>query len=283
VGVRDSSRTRVAPVFDRLAAGDATEWLPRLLSLPRREDRGGRLPESLGPVTATAWYGTGAGEKRLVPPTELLRLLIQRPATANPPAGFGTRDPVKREKRRLLFSRDPPTVAEALAAVDRFGFVEREWFVFEGSTSVDAYVETEELILLIEGKRTEAGPTTKTQWMPVRHQMLRNIDDAWNEKGSKTVVGFFIVEGKPPHELDLPRRWERAVRETVSTQTLARSLPHRSPADRTAIARAFLGATTWQCVCDAFGIPWDEIRGLEVKPQARVPTASSAYSRPRRR
>jgi hypothetical protein len=50
-------------------------------------------------------------------------------------------------------------------------------------------------VILIEGKYTERGPTKRTSWMPVRHQMLRNIDDAWDRSNGRRVVGFFLIEG----------------------------------------------------------------------------------------
>jgi hypothetical protein len=117
---------------------------------------------------------------------------------------------------------------------------------------------------LIEGKRTERGSTRKTTWMPVRHQMLRNLDDVWDGRKGKRVVAFFIVEGCAPDELAVPTSWQRALLETVSAAALDGSLPHRSPHERGEIANAFAGATTWQQVCRTFEIPWTEIRDLEV-------------------
>jgi hypothetical protein len=41
-----------------------------------------------------------------------------------------------------------------------------------------------------------------------------------------------------------------------SPATLDKSLPHRSAAERRAIADACLGITTWQRVCRRFEIAW---------------------------
>jgi len=49
--------------------------------------------------------------------------------------------------------------------------------------------------------------------------------------------------------------WQEAVELTVSQQVLNGSLPHRSPDERSQIASALLGVTTWQAVCDEFQIP----------------------------
>lgn len=262
MGLQDSSRTRVAPIFNRLVARDPTgaTWLRPLLELPERPD-GHRptLPGELGSLTDFAWHGLHAGERRLDPPVALLRSLIETPCVKAPPADYGTRDQRKRELRRKLFARDHGTVQDALAALAERGFVEHEWYVFEGRTAVDAYLATPELVVLLEGKRTERAPTTKTQWMPVRHQLLRSLDAMWDLRGLRQLIALFIVEGKPPDQSDVPARWIVFANETVSANALAASLPHRSADERRSIADCFAGVTTWQAVCEQLEIPWSEI------------------------
>ena len=58
-----------------------------------------------------------------------------------------------------------------------------------------AYLETENLILVIEGKRTEREPATPTTRMPERSQMLRPMDAAYGRAGNKKIPGTMIVEG----------------------------------------------------------------------------------------
>jgi hypothetical protein len=101
--------------------------------------------------------------------------------------------------------------------------------------------------------------------MPVRHQIFRNIDAAWDWE--KNVVAFFIVEGGDPDPFDAPAAWQEASRQTVSAEALDESLPHRSTEERSAIASAFLGVTTWQRVCSVFDIPWTSLpHVLEEEP-----------------
>lgn len=195
----------------------------------------------------------------------LLEALLER-RTTRPPADFGTRDARKRELRRRLFSEEVGAIAEAQAALKSGGFVDGAWYVFEGRTAVDAYLETDELIVLIEGKRTETGPTTKTEWMPVRHQILRNIDAVWDSRGTRTIVAFFVVEGWPRDEQKVPARWRDFVAQTVSSPALEASLPHRAPPERQAMTDSFAGATTWQAVCATLGVDWEEIRDLTWQP-----------------
>jgi hypothetical protein len=120
--------------------------------------------------------------------------------------------------------------------------------MFEGPTSVDAYLETPELIVLVEGKRTERGPTTHTTYMSIRHQILRNLDAAWDMRGRRAVVAMFIVEGKGDGG-EVPNNWQEFATATTSADALAGSLPHRGCEERAAIADGFLGVTTWQAVC----------------------------------
>ena len=85
-------------------------------------------------------------------------------------------------------------------------------------------------------------------------QMLRHLDCAWEIRGTRQICGFFIVEGES--DGTLPKEWEAATRQLIEDWTLKRSLPHRTNAERGAIADAFLGATTWQKVCRSLDVPW---------------------------
>lgn len=259
MGKLDSSRTRVFPVFERLMKRDPSgaSWLPKVLALPDRFDgTTSKVPEP-GPLVDHAWHPQ---EKRLRPPKALLRWLIENPA-ATPPAGFGTKSESARVKRAELASRDKARVAEALGLLE-LSDSDRAWHIFEGPTSVDAYLETAGAAILIEGKRTERGPTTHTTWMPVRHQMLRNIDSVWDDRGNRAVGGFFIVEGEESNPAEVPPAWRQFARDTISPAALEGSLPHRSISEQAGIAAAFFGVTTWQALCHATGIPWGAIAAL---------------------
>ena len=86
--------------------------------------------------------------------------------------------------------------------------------------------------------------------------MLRHLDAAWEVRGGRPVVGFFIVEGAgTPPGPEVPDLWLEAADATYSDEALGGSLPHRSAEEREGIARSFLGITTWQEVCDVLGVP----------------------------
>lgn len=248
-GRRDSSGTRVAPVFSALEARGSAPWLRRLLSLP--EPAGALLPGELEVGSdLTCAFGHGSRkERRLAAPPSLLRWLIPR---VERPAIARKEHPETASHRRLLFDRDPSKVAEAIRLIDR-GIITRGWHVFEGPTAPDVVIETSRVIVVIEGKRTERGPTRDTQWMPGRHQMWRHIDAAWEVRGGRDVYGFFIVQGD--QKGGIPELWRRVAEETASDAVLASSLPHRSDEERAALRRSFLGVTTWDRVVSTFGLP----------------------------
>jgi len=181
-------------------------------------------------------------------------------------------------KRRRLVDRDPVTLEEALVSIER-GPSGRAWYVLEAPSQPDVYLATDDVIVLVEGKRTEEGPVTSTHWMPVRHQMLRHLDAVWDIREAKQVYGIYIVEaeagspdGKPSAE------WQYAVDATVSAEALERSLPHRSAEERVAISDSLLGVTTWQAVCARFEIPTEVLipEVVDLRTAPRPPRRRSA-------
>lgn len=248
-GTRDSSKTRVVPVFDQLWKRDPTgrSWLPRLLSLPAH-GTASTAPANVGVLRERNW---GPDERGLCPPVSLLSWLIRH---LEQPSG-GQTEPI--DRRRIdLMGRDPATIQQALSLL-RAGASERKWYVFEGVTFPDVFLATDDLVVVVDGKRTEAGPTTATKWMPVRHQMLRHLDCAYEIIGHRQLLGFFIVEGDPAGQV--PQPWVDACKATTSSEVLQRSLPHRSEEERLAIANCFLGATTWQRVCSELGLAYESL------------------------
>jgi hypothetical protein len=91
--------------------------------------------------------------------------------------------------------------------------------------------------------------------MDVRHQVLRNIDAAWDTRGHRDVVAFFAVQGEDSEPTTVPQAWRKAVEATISEGALVGSLPHRSEAVRREMARSFRGAVTWQAICREFSLP----------------------------
>ena len=250
----DSSRTRVGPVFGALAArvGDE-QWVRRLLDLAAGPGEHSWCDQDLSVIHRYHHPPPGADipkEKGLAPPVTLLSWLLDHfTKPKNGKYGSG----VVGEKRRLLAERDPGVIAEARAALaqSRQG---KAWYILEGRTSPDVYLVTPQALIVVEGKRTEAGPTTSTTWMAGRHQMLRHIDAAWEIRGDRAVYGMFIVEALRGAE-EVPDLWRRAAEDTCSDAAIHSSLPHRSLAYQEGIRRAMVGVTTWQRIVSRFQLP----------------------------
>ena len=248
-------------MFDQLIELDGTgrSWMPRLLRLPRLP--GGTLftPDRCGVLRRHHWNREDCSlkEARLDPPRALLTYLVEHPA---PSIIEGQMSEGTRAKRRALLEGNREVLAEALTLLEQTPIPTKVWYVLEGRTQPDAYLEMDDCIVVVEGKRTEPEPTTHTMAMAGRHQMLRHIDCAWETRGEKPVFGFFVVSGgAEPDDIPVPDEWAEAAASTIGEEALSSSLPHRSDTERSAIASCFLGATTWQAIRAEFELDWDRL------------------------
>ncbi len=250
-GKRDSSKTRVQPVFRQLLTRcpDGSDWLPSLLRLARPPER---LPAKLTAAPGTIRHGADACFERLFPPPKrFLRWLIEHPeGMVWPKHGpqehvFGAKT---QRQREALFGRHGLSAqAEAreaaLSQLERHGpsGSRRRWWTFEGFTHVDCCLETERLLLFIEGKRTDRV-SKATAWYPQRNQLARNLEVADEQaQGREYALLLMIAEEKPkPEELEL-----------------APGLPHLEDGERDGMLSHFLGWTTWRAVCEATGIDYE--------------------------
>lgn len=237
----DSSRTRVAPVFQSLSG-----WVPRLLALATHGPPDADGFDSLDLFPAAVDFGDR--ERRIPAPKSLLEWLVRNvKAREQDPDTSGE----ARENRAALFRRDAAAIDAALERLSA-GQLSRGWHVFEGPTAPDVYIESRDAIIVIEGKRTEAGPTIDTEWVEGRHQMWRHIDAIWELRGDRRVFGLFIVEGD--NAGDVPGLWQKASTDTWSGAVIESSLPHRAAEEREQLRRCFLGVTTWQKVATEFNL-----------------------------
>jgi hypothetical protein len=251
MGKFNSSTTRVVPVFDALFKRDPTaaSWLKQLLDLGSSNVAAPENPGRLVPAHERWW---GKKERRLQPPLALLEWLVENIT----PAAIAASDQSEAaRKRRLLASGDESTLRDAIRGL-RSGKTHRMWYTLEGRSAPDAFVETDQIVLVVEGKRTEASCTTKTTWMTERSQLLRHMDAALEISGDRQVFGLLLVEGDPADPMTPSKFWRDQARSQISDPLVASSLPHRTVTERDRIVSGVLGAATWQRVCSVFGIPW---------------------------
>jgi len=149
-------------------------------------------------------------------------------------------------KRRRLLNNDPTVISEALILLrnNHVRNPNRDWWVFEGFTKVDCLIETENLVLAIEGKRTEEGPSLSIDWYPQRNQLVRNLE-ALKQYGKSKEYALILIDEEGNYQLE--------------ESMFIASLPHFSSEERTELRKHYLGNITWKQVCIATGINYSEL------------------------
>jgi hypothetical protein len=109
---------------------------------------------------------------------------------------------------------------------------------------VDCYLETEALVLLIEGKRNEPL-SSATEWFPQRDQVVRNVEVA-REVARQTGKNYAVLLcAEQLIELG-PSRFEE-------------SLPHLASGERDELRSHYAGCVTWGTIvanlCPEFKLP----------------------------
>lgn len=256
----DSTKTRVVPVFDQLLNSDCTgtQWLEPLIRLGTRADVA-TVPKDFGALIPDHLPSWGQNECSLSPPLELLEWLV-RNITKEQVAKSRDKGETL-EKRKALACGDPKVLCEALCHLQK-GKRGTIWYVLEGKTRPDAYLETDTLVLVVEGKRTDP-PKNHTTWTQYRPQLIRHMDAAWEVAEGRVVLGLLLVEGTTVSPLSVPKKWLRDSERHLQHDQLASSLPHRSDQERKEIGAGILGAATWQRVCHEFSIGWPPYQDKE--------------------
>jgi hypothetical protein len=267
-GRLNSSITRVRPVFQALLRRDptGTSWVWTLLGMATCNDAyAGAMQKNVGELRphciklrtyddrVLKFYGVdniqlaGCFEPSLPPPSAFLSWLIKHPEQMVWPhtkKGRGKFGQTAQDRREKLFGehgrKEQQTVQEEalneLALVGAPGSL-RKWWAFEGFSSIDCFLETDSLLLLIEGKRTEPlGPSTN--WYPKRNQLIRNLEVA-HSLASGREFGVLVISEKDIGPL--------------SKDTIDASLPHLGENERIELMRHYFGCMTWESVCKEMG------------------------------
>jgi hypothetical protein len=269
LGQFNSSITRVWPIFDTLLSRDPTgsEWFNRLLALAPTtySSKVGTLLSEVGQfdkpiprsmrrdLSADQCRALGnlrqAFEAEVAPPIAFLEWMLRHPDRLKWPLIKGERrrfSESTQANREALLRGDANAQQEALSALIERGAAgcARQWWAFEGFTSVDCRLETESLILFIEGKRKE-GISSAIGWYPDRNQLVRNLEAAADE--AKRI-------GKDYAVLLCAERSRQ-----LSEADFIKSLPHLSEQQRQRLWAHFLGCVTWselrQTLCPDLALP----------------------------
>ena len=259
LGKYNSSITRVRPFFWKLLAQDAmgNTWLPPLLAAaPRGQEWasncGAILPGCLErrPYTDKVWRQQirleACFEREAPPPVRFLEWLIRHPLNLTWPAKWKCKEETRVWRERLLGMHGDGEMERAmktaLAGLRERGAAgsRRRWWSFEGFTSVDCCLETDRLVLFVEGKRTEPLAVA-TEWYPWRSQLLRNLETAAELAHGKQFAVLVLAEQRLPD---------------LSPQDIAAGLPHLRRAERASLLGHYLGCLLWPEACEATGISY---------------------------
>ena len=246
MGKFNSSELRVVPLMNEIKKN------PKILNSIMDKLTNGKIKALQPPMEF--YYGSGKdghGEKRLRPTKLHLMKLVMYFA--------GCERPTTLKKREDLFGLNGPdkqdeAVSEALRLIEEFyqtgkPTVPREWYIFEGNTAPDFYIEGEDYIVVGEGKWTEGDITLTTTHLKgeeQRCQMIRHIQATLNEtrlKGNnKKVYAFYIVEKGCAYESKLTKK---ALAEQIKNETIDIPL-----VEQKMILESFYGYTTWEDIED---------------------------------
>ena len=163
--------------------------------------------EPLGKPEVYRYNGEECNEMQLKPTKKHLMALVDIMATKD----HGSSD-IKNENRRALFcgasaEREDACKRAKRELEEKYGELtssSRAWFVFEGFTNPDIFIEGEDFVIVCEGKWTEPHITTVTTHLSgageYRNQMIRHIQGALNYTSDtgKRVYAFYIVDGENP-------------------------------------------------------------------------------------
>ena len=260
MGRKNSSLTRVQPVFNALLDLDpeGKAWLDRLLQmaaatketpLQRLRQAGSLVPEE---TRAEAARRGVVFERIVPPPTAFLRWLLHHPQrmAVRDSGKFGSKSESAIEWRPKLFSSNPEeqeeATAEGLRALEQTGAGRsgQQWWAFEGFSHIDCCLIAENLVLFVEGKRTE-GVSPSTLWFSKRSQLSRNVEAARDFSKGKDFAVILAVETERDGTAAL----------AAAAASLSGSYPHLGELDRERLSQHLLGFVTWRQMVDEFGLP----------------------------
>ena len=257
-GLHDSSLTRVRPFFRALIARDPSgeSWLPSLLgSTPHGQSvlgvalqEPGRLDSAL--ITRGADGLLGCFEFGVGAPKHLLTWYVEHPDELVWPRGKTYSAETVRMREALLYGKDPGR-AEAQRQAREFlqtkSTETRGWWRFEGTSRIDCMLMTTELVVTIEGKRTEPL-SSATDWYPKRSQLVRNLEAAKQLADGRFWAAMILSEIPMPEASD-----------SGISGVLPASAPHLDDAGREELREHYLGHVTWQQACEATGLPYESL------------------------
>ena len=240
MGKYNSSETRVKPLGIAILKNHSS--VDRILSIimPNKLN-------SFGEFSNKDVFFTGHNkEKSLHPTQEHLSAIIEKIKTDE-----SFREYIKKKDkssstnkkfRDSLFALDIETLEKAKCHF-------KPWNTFESPSHPDLFVENENNILLIEGKRTEKDITKKTTYLEHRSQMIRHIENSLCYcHGKKRVIAFYIIDENCGYENHCTKSY---FKESFAEETIKKDTELENK-----ICNCFYGYTTWQEIAKVLNIEY---------------------------
>ena len=194
----------------------------------------------------------GDKEKQLKPTKEHLKKLVDHIAKND-----YTKKKSTNGNRMALYGQSETKTKEeakdeALKLIDQVydnDTLPKAWYIFEGPTNPDIFIECDEYVIVCEGKWTEPHITTKTTHLNQEHekrnQMIRHIQGALNYTNKK-IIAFYIVDENCSYKNDLECE---AFESHLNKETIK-----LSDEEKERIRSSFYGYTIWQRLETELGI-----------------------------
>ncbi len=241
-GIKDSTKTRVIPLMNHI--GKDIKMINDLFSLISKV-----RPIAENDSDIKIFFDDK--EKKLCPKQELLEWYVTNYDKLIKVKNFGSSNKDTQDNRREILNGSKEKIEEALSLIRQNPTATKKWYIFEGYSQPDIYIETSSAIYIGEAKRTERNLTTSTQWLDPRDQLIRHADSVID--GDKDVFFFFLIDEEKESIYDLARYED-------DFDYYKASLPHRSDKEDSIkkIMKSYCGYTTWQKISEKFGITFPD-------------------------
>lgn len=246
MGKRNSSLTRVKPLFDFINSD--IDKLNRFLELFEKTNK--RVKQNF-----LIEIRYGQNEKKIPPPKSILIWMLQNLNTLNKVKNYGVKniDSETYKKRSELFSGNIKLIDEAINAIKtKTKIPDKGWYIFEGNTFPDIFIETSDSIFIGEAKRTENDITTKTIWLNQRDQLVRHIDSLLDQP--KPIYSFYILEKEEYLKGTYIKRMELYSKKYYFKE----NLKHRDDKTIERAFNSFIGFIFWENIADCFEITFPD-------------------------
>jgi len=246
MGVRDSSLTRVKPLFDFIDSDE--DKLNQLF---------GFFKSNISKIEKKSIIEIryGSNEKKIPPSRSLLIWMLQNLKELNKVNNFGVDnvDSETYQKRKALFSGDNKIVDDAIQIIQtKSKLPDRGWYIFEGKTHPDIFIETTDSIFIGEAKRTEKDITTTTKWLNNRDQLIRHVDSVLDQ--SKQVYSFYILD-KSEY---LNGCYKERMKLYSKKEYYKENLRHRDNSSIEKAMNSFIGFIFWEDIGESFKIKFPD-------------------------